>query len=77
MVADAVTKSLPGPVLKLNRHVMLGHMLAYARVPYAILRSAASLRHSALLCKVPSLRLLVVVFITFRLILPLASTGSD
>ena len=45
MVADAVTKSLPGPVLKLNRHVMLGHMLAYARVPYVFLRSAASFRH--------------------------------
>ena len=42
--------------------------------PYSILRSAKS----DLLCKAPSLRLVVVMFITFWLILPgdLASTGG-
>jgi hypothetical protein len=47
MVPDALTKSLPGPALKLHLYVMLGNMPFY------------------LLCWAPSLRLVVVMFITF------------
>jgi hypothetical protein len=32
MVADALTKSLPGPVLTQHREVMLGHTPFYARL---------------------------------------------
>jgi hypothetical protein len=32
MVADALTKSLPGPVLTQHREVMLGHTPFYVRL---------------------------------------------
>jgi hypothetical protein len=32
MVADTLTKSLPGPVLTQNREVMLGHTPFFARL---------------------------------------------